>query len=181
MKSFYKKWLEKNKKENEEVASSNVTSAPKHTQPEQSKARKTQSKVTPNDTNIVLPSTSIQNVDTNIVRPSTSIQNIPATQTDIIFENDDLKMVIEKGAFQRQKRFRFQDHLFFVKILLKNNDQTVPFLRDILEFIEVGLLHLMKTIKQFYKEEDENICYLTLHQNPMVIGLNSGVQFKTIS
>ena len=87
-------------------------------------------------------------------------------------------MVVEKGAFQRQKRFRFQDHLFFVKIILKDNDQAVPFLKDILEFIHLGLLHLMETIKQFYKQEDQNICYLTLHQNPMFVGLNSGVILK---
>ena len=133
MKSFYKKWLEKNKKENEEV--STATSKTSGT--------KTSSK---------------ENLDVNIVLPSTSVQEIPASQTDIIFENKDLKMVVEKGAFQRQKRFRFQDHLFFVKIILKDNNETVPFLRDILEFIHFGLLHLMKTIKQFYKEEDENIC-----------------------
>ena len=149
MKSFYKKWLESNKKENEEVTSTRNRSP--------------------------LPSVSTaNNSTTNIALPSTSIQTTPLSQTDIIFENQYLKMVVEKGAFQRQKRFRFQDHLFFVKVILKDNDQPVPFLRDILEFIHEGLLHLMKTIKQFYNEKDENICYLTLHQNPMVVGLNSG-------
>ena len=160
MKSFYKRWLESNKKENEEVNTTPTTSK----QPAPSEKK----------TNIV----SADHNPTNIVLPTTSIQTIPLSQTDIVFENEHLKMVVEKGAFQRQKRFRFQDHLFFVKVLLKDNednDQTVPFLRDILEFIHEGLLHLMKTIKQFYNEKDENICYLTLHQNPMVVGLNSGV------
>ena len=159
MKSFYKRWLESNKKENEEVNTTPTTSK----QPASSEKK----------TNSVLA----DHNPTNIVLPTTSIQTIPLSQTDIVFENEHLKMVVEKGAFQRQKRFRFQDHLFFVKVLLKDNednDQTVPFLRDILEFIHEGLLHLMKTIKQFYNEKDENICYLTLHQNPMVVGLNSG-------
>ena len=166
MKSFYKKWLDKNRKENEEV-NSNV---PISEDPVQSTS------------NLAISHQPVQStskassfVATNVVQPSTisALPNINS-QTDILYEDQYLKMIVEKGAFQRQKRFRFQDHLFFVKILLKDEEQPVPFLQDILEFIQLGLLHLMKSIKQFYNEKDENICYLTLHQNPMVIGLNSG-------
>ena len=46
--------------------------------------------------------------------------------------------------------------------------------KDILDFLHDGLLHLMSKIKKYYNEKDANICYLTLHQTPMVIGLNSG-------
>ena len=98
------------------------------------------------------------------------------TPTDIVFENNLFKLIVEKAAFQRQKRFRFQDHLFYVKIEVKESDEPIPFLKDILDFLQQGLLHLMENLKTFYNENEENICYLTLHQNPMVIGLNSGKQ-----
>ena len=169
MKSFYKKWLDKNRQENEEV-NSNVRISPNRVQPVQSTS-------TAHPVHPVQSTSTAQNpeIHSTNVQPSTvgAIQNINS-QTDIVYEDEYLKMIVEKGAFQRQKRFRFQDHLFFVKILLKDEEQPVPFLQDILEFIQLGLLHLMKSIKQFYNEKDENICYLTLHQNPMVIGLNSG-------
>ena len=156
MKSFYKEWLQKINAENSEVVPrvpiSTSVETPKSIEPSQSTSKIAESIKT-------IPSTQT---------------TIPVSQTDIIFETNELQMIIEKGAFQRQKRFRFQDHLFYVKIKLKNNNQPMPFLKDILDFIHDGLIYLMNTIKIFYNEKDQNICYLTLHQNPMVVGLNSG-------
>ena len=115
------------------------------------------------------PSTS---ANINEPQPSTSKYH---TQTDIIFENDKQIMIIQKGTFQRQKRFQLQDHLFNIKIKLKNEDEQLPFLKDILDFIEDGLLHMMHNIKPFYNAKDDNLAFLTLYQKPMVTGLNSGM------
>jgi len=174
MKSFYKEWLQKLNAENIEAVSS---------------VRPTSIQVLPTVPSIPtvspissqpVPSTS-KDINKDKASNTTPIpQSIPTSQTDIIFETNELQMIIEKGAFQRQKRFRFQDHLFYVKIKLKNNDQPIPFLKDLLDFIHDGLIYLMDTIKKFYNEKDENICYLTLHQNPMVIGLNSGKIIRSI-
>ena len=111
MKSFYKEWLKKIHDENSEAVISPVlpsTSAKplrESSEPQQS----------------VEPQPSTSKATKTLKTPQT-LQTVshqtPASQTDIIFETNDLQMIIEKGAFQRQKRFRFQDHLFYVKIKL---------------------------------------------------------------
>ena len=94
--------------------------------------------------------------------------------TDIVFENNTLKMIVEKGAFKKQKNFRLQDHLFKFKIISKKPEESLPILTDLFEFLHAALVHIMESIKSFYKPEDHNIAYLTLHQEPMVNGLNTG-------
>ena len=94
--------------------------------------------------------------------------------TDIVFENNTLKMVVEKGAFKKQKNFRLQDHLFKFKIISKKPEESLPVLTDLFDFLHAALVHVMESIKSFYKAEDHNIAYLTLHQEPMVNGLNTG-------
>ena len=95
--------------------------------------------------------------------------------TDIVFENDSLKMIVEKGAFKRQKNFRLQDHLFKFKIIAKKPQEHLPALNDLFDFLHAALIHVLESIKSFYKPEDHNIAYLTLHQEPMVNGLNTGL------
>ena len=94
--------------------------------------------------------------------------------TDIVFENNTLKMIVEKSAFKKQKNFRLQDHLFKFKIISKKPEESLPILTDLFEFLHAALVHIMESIKSFYKPEDHNIAYLTLHQEPMVNGLNTG-------
>ena len=106
----------------------------------------------------------------NQLNPSSNIQS----PTDIVFENNTLKMVVEKGAFKKQKNFRLQDHLFKFKIIPKKAEESLPALTDLFDFLHAALIHVMESIKTFYKAEDHNIAYLTLHQEPMVNGLNTG-------
>ena len=170
MKSFYKEWLLKNNEENRTVIKKK--SKDEISQPSTSKPSVKQ-----------LPSSiTVQNGDESDILTSQPETNKPedvltkqAHQTDIIYENNNLQMIVEQGAFKRQNRFRLQDHLFYLKIKLKNPNDPVPLLKDILLFLEQGLLHVMDKIKVFYNEKDANICFLTLHQNPMLIGLNSGI------
>ena len=37
--------------------------------------------------------------------------------SEIIYENESMKMIVEKTGFKRQKIFRLQDHLFKFKIV----------------------------------------------------------------
>jgi hypothetical protein len=110
--------------------------------------------------------------------PSTSrsaLQKVePKSPTDIIYETDTLKLVVEKGAFKRQKNFRLQDHLFYFKIVQKKSNENLPLLTDLYDFLHAALLHTLESIKTFYKPEDHNVAYLTLHQEPMGNGLNTG-------
>ena len=166
MKSFYKEWLRKSNQENEEVLQrTNLPSTSKQVTPSISQQNQ------PLAGNVVssMPSTSKDHPSSN-----DESTNPEPPAIDVFFEKNNLQLFIEKAAFKRQKRFQFQDHLFHVKIKLKDDKTTIPFLKDILDFLHEGPLLLMQKLKQQYNEKDENICYLTLHQNPMVIGLNSG-------
>jgi len=94
--------------------------------------------------------------------------------SDISFENKDFSLVVQKGFHKRQKNFRLQDHMFYFKIVPKNSNEHLPLLTDIFDFLHAGFLHILDSIKQFYKKEEQNIAYLTLHQEPMVSALNTG-------
>lgn len=111
-------------------------------------------------------------------QPSTSNSTLqivePKSPTDIIYETEALKLVVEKGALKRQKNFRIQDHLFYFKIVPKQANKSLPMLTDLYDFLHAALLHVLESIKTFYKPEDHNVAYLTLHQEPMVNGLNTG-------
>lgn len=172
MKSFYQEWLRKNSEENREAQMTESQDTSKDPIPS------TSSNV-PSQQTEHIPSTSSR-LNVPLQTPMEDIQSTSSnvsTQNDIVFENDQFVLFIEKEAFLRQKRFNLQDHLFHVKIKIKNNT-NIPFLKDILDFLEKGLLHVMSNIKKFYKEEDANICFLTLFQQPMVNALNSGMSIR---
>ena len=48
---------------------------------------------------------------------STSTQNMvpkPAKPSDLVFENENLKLYVEKAAHLQEKKFRLQDHMYHV-------------------------------------------------------------------
>jgi len=94
--------------------------------------------------------------------------------SDIVYENESFKLIVEKGNFRRQKIFRLQDHLFKFKIVLKRPSDTLPEIEDLFSFLHAALTHVLESIKTFYNADDHNVAYLTLHQEPMVNGLNTG-------
>ena len=98
----------------------------------------------------------------------------PQKPSDIIYENSSLKLIVEKSSFKRQKVFRLQDHLFKFKLVHKKPQEELPLLSELFDFLHAALLHVLESVKTFYKKEDHNIAYLTLHQEPMVNGLNTG-------
>ena len=94
--------------------------------------------------------------------------------TDIVYENDSLKLIVEKSSFKKQKNFRLQDHLFKFKVIQKQARSELPLLSELFDFLHAALLHVLESVKTFYNKEEHNIAYLTLHQEPMVNGLNTG-------
>jgi hypothetical protein len=119
MESFYKKWLEKNQEENLKVQ--NVLRA-----------------VPDHDVNILQPK---QDTITNAASSSnqeTEHQNssqpriehpidFTSALSNIIFEEGNLQLSIEKGNHIKQRKFRLEDHLFYLKMNLKNPNLDVPF------------------------------------------------------
>ena len=107
--------------------------------------------------------------------PAQVTHHIPQQPSDIVYENDSLKLIVEKSSFKKQKIFRLQDHLFKFKIVHKKPQEQLPLLSELFDFLHAALLHVLESVKSFYRKEDHNIAYLTLHQEPMVNGLNTGV------
>jgi hypothetical protein len=190
MKSFYQEWLRKNNKENREAQNLTAPIPSAVQQQIPTPETSTRDPIPSTSTRDPIPSTSRDPIGPStsrgpsIIPVSPELLSQPAQvseqstmasipSNDVIFENNQFILFLKKEAFLRQKRFNLQDHLFHVKIKLKNNSD-VPFLKDILDFLEEGLLRMMDDIKKWNKEEDANICFLTLFQEPMVNALNSG-------
>ena len=95
--------------------------------------------------------------------------------SDIVYETTSFKLIVEKANFKRQKIFRLQDHLFKFKVVEKNNSTEHPLLSDLFDFLHAALTHVLESIKSFYNKDDHNVAFLTLHQDPMVNGLNTGM------
>lgn len=96
-----------------------------------------------------------------------------------IFENDALIVFIEKTIHQRLKKFQFLDNLFQIKILTKNDKP--PFLKDLLQTFDELFKFIIDHVKTFFNKEDHNAAYLTLCQDPMVNGINTGNSLRNTS
>ena len=208
MDSFYRNWLLKNKKENQEAmqllnnsnqigpaSATTSTSEQPLPQPSVHALATTSSSDLPSvATSATISTSQLPSVTSSAsssqlpsVTPSTSNQNLPSTSrstseqltsrnqnvSDLFYENEQLQMFIEKADHIKQIKFRLQDHLFHMKIQLKPGVEP-PLMRDILNFLEIGFNHILTNIKTFYKPEDHNIAFLTLYQEPMINGLNTG-------
>jgi hypothetical protein len=74
---------------------------------------------------------------------------------------------------QRQKIFRIEDHIYYIKLRVKQG-QEAPLLVDILEALVEGFNYILSNLRNFYDENHHNMAYMTLYQEPMVNGLNTG-------
>jgi len=170
MNSFYKKWLEKNKEENK-IARQQLAQQQQNIEDSQNSDLKTKegNKIARQQL-AQQQNEDSQNSDLKTKSELNQIKHI----NDLVFENDQLQLIIEKGAHLHQIKFRIEDHLFYMKIKLKNEHAPHPLLRDILDFLQSAFNYILINVRKFYKEEDHNIAYLTLYQEPMVSGLNTG-------
>lgn len=91
-----------------------------------------------------------------------------------LFENNCLIIYVQKTSHQRKTRFNLQDSLFKIKILTKDNVKNPLLLKDLLEVFEVAFKFILKNIKTFFQSENHHIAYLTLIQEPMINGINTG-------
>lgn len=174
MEAFYKKWLDQNKEENKK-AKGNLTLT------ENIPLQDTLATEQPRTQNISLsqPSTSSTTVEPQPSTSSTvSAANNSNSDSDIsspiTYQNDIFELILEKTNHIRQKKFNLDDHLFHMKIRLKNSNALPPLLRDVLEFLNIAFNHILTNIRKFYNPQDHNVAYLTLYQAPMINGLNTG-------
>lgn len=90
------------------------------------------------------------------------------------FENNSLIVYVQKSMHQRRTKFRLQDSLFKIKIEQKNSNDHL-LLKDLLDVFDVALKFVLQNIKTFFDSANHHIVYLTLYQDPMVNGLNTGI------
>ena len=74
------------------------------------------------------------------------------TPSDIAFENDNMKLIVQKSYFKRQKNFKLQDELFLFRVRQKDTSAKLPLMLDILDFLHAALLHVLDSIKTFYEK-----------------------------
>jgi hypothetical protein len=120
-----------------------------------------------------VPSTSTENVNNTTGRGQ--FKKIGYDEVKV-FENDEIILYVKKAFHQRQKRFALQDSLFHIKVEVKNQNNK-PLLKDLVQVLEEAFTFILNNIKTYFKPEDHNIAYLTLFQEPMVNGLNTGNNF----
>lgn len=96
----------------------------------------------------------------------------PFEEKTTLFEGDSLKIYVQKVSFMRQKKFILDDHQFTVRAESLNDKP--PLLSSILSVLEKSLEYMLNNLRQFYKEEDKNLVYLTIFQNDMDSAINSG-------
>jgi hypothetical protein len=77
------------------------------------------------------------------------------------------------GYHHRQKRFRVEDHMFYIKLRLKEG-KAAPLLIEILDALQTGFHYILNNLRAFYNPTDHNIAYMTFFQEPMINGLNTG-------
>lgn len=89
-----------------------------------------------------------------------------------ILETEKLKIFIEKTEFQRQKRFKVDDHLYIMKVETKSNQ--IIFLKDLTEILENCFIEVINEIKQFYNNQnDTNLLYISIYQPNLTSAIKS--------
>ena len=77
-----------------------------------------------------------------------------------VFENDYFSVFIQKQDHQRQKVFRLEDHLYVMRVKLKNH-RNPPLLTSIRNIIEETMTIMVNDLKNHYNPEESNLIYIT--------------------
>jgi hypothetical protein len=89
-----------------------------------------------------------------------------------LYENDHIKVYVVKDYLKRQKVFKLDDHLYSVKVEVK--DGHPPLLTSLLDILRKAFEFMIKSLQKFYHANDKNIMYMTIYQDSMQSALNSG-------
>lgn len=159
MAHFLRNWLTNQRNEHQTIVNrvigGNNQNQPNQNQPQPTPSQTVQPSISSSSTNDPPPS-------------SSSTAQSFASPDEVIYESNDLRLVVKKMSFKRQKNFKIQDMQFWLRII-PLRDQENPPLIEILDFLEEGFNFILQQIKNFFKPNEHRIGYLTLYQEPMVI------------
>ena len=104
MQSFYQDWLKKNNEENQRAL--NRINPPNQQDPIPSTSRGVVSTIDP------IPSTSNAfSLEEHAQGTFKALPNITLSASDIVYQKDGLQLLVERGLFQRQKKFSLQEKI----------------------------------------------------------------------
>ena len=198
MSDSLKQWLTKNKIDNEKTlkvlqkkttnstipsprsSPTNQSELDEDRQSQQSSTSEVDPIASTSATNDPIPSTSKQAQAQDLLVTQNEARAQNATKpSDLMFENDSLKLLVTRGAHRQQtkSKFRLTDHMFYLSIVPKTKTKKMPLLVEILNFLYVAFNFILNQLKKFYNPTDRNIAFITIAQNSMVNGLNSGISY----
>ena len=97
--------------------------------------------------------------------------NEPTDPTEIVFENNEFRLIVKTAPVRRARNFKLEDRQFTFLVVPKTQ-RTDPPLLDILQFLEDGFNAVLTEIRKFFQPSEHRIAYLTLYQEPMVFEIN---------
>ena len=185
MSDAFTKWLRKNKEENDQTLINlrNSDSQPPRSDEENEPVQSTSRALQENEP---IASTS-RSVQENEPVPSTSrgLTSVSSTVTkvqidqneknaqkatnpsDLVFENDDLKLTIVSAAHRQERKFRLSDHMWHLKLVPKRTSKKMPLLSDILNFLLIAFNFMLNHLKTFYNPR-VSITQMTKHSLNLV-------------
>lgn len=86
---------------------------------------------------------------------------------------DKFKLYIQKQDHKRQKRFNLEDHLYVMKVQLKQGTNP-PLLRDVVDLIYESMVTVIDDLKHHLSDTQQNLIYVTMKQPGMNNALRSG-------
>ena len=97
-------------------------------------------------------------------------------EPEVVFEDARIKIIVKRKSFERQKRFNLQDLLFDIKLVTKKwrKKRKPPLILSILESLHTALTKIIKRIQDVYGSEDHRQIYVTVIEQGIQNGLNSG-------
>ena len=192
MSDLFKRWLEKNKTENENTlkelnvkdsalpiqgSGNDVEPTPSTSRdlppdnPIPSTSRGLTSQPQPSQGSSTSTAGNVTKTDIN--RNEESAKKV-TNPSDLIFENDALKLTIVSAVHKQERKFRLSDHMWHLLLIPKAPSKKMPLLTDILNFLFVAFNFMLQHLKKFYNTKDKNIAFMTITQASMLNGLNSG-------
>jgi len=112
-----------------------------------------------------------------------SIAHLPAfEQPTIIFENDQIRVIIQSREGRRVIRFHLEDHLYKINVELKDIHQAQPLMTSLFEILYKALTAILDRLRVEYKVEDhdpkdevpKHLVYLYITDASLTNGINTG-------
>ena len=105
------------------------------------------------------------------------IRSIPHpiySQGRTVYEDEFYKVYVKAVSHRQRTRYSLSDHLFDLKVIPKENHES-PFLIDLEEVLEKGLVHVLERLQDVYSSaRNQNQIYVTVVEENILHGLNSG-------